>query len=280
MRRHHRCIPIHKRLCMVLALSFLCLSCATVPYTGRKSLNLVSDAEMVSLSLQQYAQVMKEAKLSGNARDVRMVKDVGQRIASASETFLRETGRGADIQSFQWEFNLIDDAETVNAWCMPGGKVAVYTGLLPLTKDETGLAVVMGHEIAHALARHGNERMSETLLVQLGGMGLALALSQKPKATQDLFLALYGISSQVGFMLPYSRLHEAEADRIGLMLMARAGYDPREAVALWERMAAQGGSRPPQFLSTHPAPESRIANLKALIPEVMPYYHKGSGGIK
>jgi predicted Zn-dependent protease len=272
MEKNHGCIIVLKRFCLTLAGLFLLLSCATVPYTERKSLNLVSDGEMTSLSLQQYSQVMKNSKLSGNVKDVQMVKNVGQRIASASEAFMRDTGREADVKSYQWEFNLIDDGKTSNAWCMPGGKVAVYTGILPVTKDETGLAVVIGHEVAHAIARHGNERMSESLLVQLGGLGLSLALAQKPNATQELFLSLYGVSSQVGFMLPYSRIHETEADRIGLMLMARAGYDPREAVGLWERMAAQGGARPPQLLSTHPAPEARIANLRALIPEVMPYY--------
>ena len=181
--------------------------CATVPLTGRSGLSLVSDGEMVNLGSQQYGDVLKKAKLSQNAAQVQMVRRVGERIAKASEEFLRESGRGADISAYKWEFNLIEDDKTVNAWCMPGGKVAVYTGLLPVSKDETGLAVVMGHEVAHAIARHGNERMSESLLVQMGGAGLALALSQKPKATQEIFMGAYGVGTSVGFMLPYSRLH-------------------------------------------------------------------------
>lgn len=261
-----------KYLLAFLALWFT--ACATVPYTERKSLHLVSDEEMRVLSFQQYSALIKKARFSANIRDTEMVKRVGVRIAAAAEEFMKDAARGEDIRNYRWEFSLIDDAKTANAWCMPGGKIAVYTGLLPITKDETGLAVVIGHEVAHAIARHANERMSNAMLVQFGGIGLSLALAQRPAATQDLFLSLYGISSNIGIMLPYSRLHEAEADRIGLMLMARAGYDPREAVHLWERMSRQSGARSPEILSTHPAPESRIANIRSLIPEVMPYYRK------
>lgn len=243
--------------------------CATVPVTGRSGLSLVSDGEMTSLAVQQYGEVLKKAKLSTNAAQVQMVRRVGGRIARATEEFFRQNGQEAEIRRYQWEFNLIDDDKTVNAWCMPGGKVAVYTGLLPVAKDETGLAVVMGHEIAHAIAKHGNERMSESMLVQLGGIGLSLALSQKAQATQEIFMAAYGVTTTVGFMLPYSRLHESEADRIGLVLMARAGYDPREAVSLWERMGKLGGGRSLEFLSTHPAPESRIANIRTYLPEAL-----------
>lgn len=249
--------------------------CATVPVTGRSGLNLVSDGELVSLAVQQYGEVLKKAKLSRNEAQVQMVRRVGARIARATEDFFRENGREADIRGYKWEFNLIDDDKTVNAWCMPGGKVAVYTGLLPISKDETGLAVVVGHEIAHAIARHGNERMSESMLVQLGGAGLSLALSQKAQATQEIFMAAYGVAANVGFMLPYSRLHESEADRIGLVLMARAGYDPREAVSLWERMGKASGSRPLELLSTHPAPESRIANIRTYLPEALSHFKAG-----
>jgi predicted Zn-dependent protease len=196
--------------------------CATVPMTGRSGLSLVSDGQMVSMGVQQCGEVLKEAKLSKNGTQVAMVRRVGERIARAAEDFLRERGAAADIASYQWEFNLIDDDKTVNAWCMPGGKVAVYTGLLPVTRDETGLAIVLGHEVAHAIAKHGNERMSQALLAQLGGVGLSIALSQKPQATQELYMAAYGVTTNVRFMLPYSRLHESEADRIGLSLMARA----------------------------------------------------------
>ncbi len=257
-----------------LILTLFLLSCAEVPLTGRSSLSLVSDSQVATMGYQQYADVLKKSKLSNDAGKVQMVRRVGGKIAYAAESFLRETGAGGDIALYKWEFNLIEDDKTVNAWCMPGGKVAVYTGILPITRDETGLAVVVGHEVAHAIAKHGNERMSQALLVQLGGIGLSAALSTQAAATQELFLQLYGVGSTVGYVLPYSRLQENEADRIGLVLMAKAGYDPRAAVTLWQRMNAQGGGRSLEFLSTHPAPTTRIANIQSLIPEAMRYYRK------
>jgi len=226
------------------------------------------------MSYQQYSEVLKKSKLSNDTSKVQMVRRVGGRIAGAAESFLRESGMAGDISLYKWEFNLIEDDKMVNAWCMPGGKVAVYTGILPITRDETGLAVVVGHEVAHAIAKHGNERMSQALLVQLGGIGLSTALSTQAAATQELFLQLYGVGTNVGYMLPYSRLQENEADRIGLVLMAKAGYDPRAAVTLWQRMNAQGGGRSLEFLSTHPAPETRIAKIQSLLPEAMRYYRK------
>lgn len=257
---------------MILAL-FL-FSCTAVPLTGRSSLNLVSDSQVATMGYQQYSDVLKKAKLSNDAAKVQMVRRVGGRIAAAAESFLRESGAGADVALYKWEFNLIQDDKTVNAWCMPGGKVAVYTGILPITKDETGLAVVVGHEVAHAIAKHGNERLSQALLVQLGGIGLSAALSTQAAATQEIFQQLYGVGTSVGYMLPYSRLQENEADRIGLVLMAKAGYDPRAAISLWQRMNAQGGGRTVEFLSTHPAPENRIARIQSLMPEAMRYYQK------
>jgi predicted Zn-dependent protease len=257
-----------------LAFTLFLLSCTTVPLSERRGLNLVPDSELVKMSYQQYSAVLKEAKLSGNAEKVQRVKRVGGKIAVAAESFLKESGAGADVAQYKWEFNLIEDDKVVNAWCMPGGKVAVYTGILPIARDETGLAVVMGHEIAHAIAKHGNERLSQALLVQFGGIGLSAALSSQAVATQQIFLQLYGVGTNVGFMLPYSRLHENEADRIGLVLMAKAGYDPRTAVGLWKRMSAQGGTRTFEFLSTHPAPENRITHIESLIPEAMRYYQK------
>ena len=247
-------------------------SCATVPITERRAIHLVSDEEMTTLSFQEYTKVIQQSKLSHHPVEVQMVKNVGERIARATENLLKEKGMAEDVRNYKWEFNLIDDAKTVNAWCMPGGKVAVYTGILPVTRDETGLAVVMGHEIAHAVAKHGNERMSQGLLAQLGGVALSVALSTQPAATTDLFLSAYGIGTQVGVLLPYSRVQESEADKIGLALMARAGYDPREAVPFWKRMNEKGGSRPPEFLSTHPAPETRIREIEAYLPEAMKYY--------
>jgi predicted Zn-dependent protease len=260
------------RMFMFFGLGCLLAACATVPLTERRSLHLVSDSELLSLSVDQYGKTLKEAKLSNDPQKVQMVKRVGEKIAQATADLLKEKGLESEIQNYHWEFNLIDDPKVVNAWCMPGGKVAVYTGILPVAGGETGLAVVMGHEIAHAVAKHGNERMSQGLLAQLGGVGLSVALGTNAGLTQDIFMQAYGVAAQVGVLLPYSRLQESEADHIGLVLMAKAGYDPREAIPFWERMNKEGGSRPPEFLSTHPAPESRIDNIKALIPEAMRYY--------
>ncbi len=261
-----------ERAALALCLVFLLVSCASAPVTERRGLRLVPDSELTAMSFQEYNKVLKNSKLSTDVAKVALVRRVGQRIAAASEELLEETGRGSDIRNYKWEFNLIEDDKTVNAWCMPGGKVAVYTGLLPIAQDENGLAVVMGHEVAHAIAKHGNERMSQGLLAQFGAIGLSLALARSPGVTSDIFMQAYGVGAQVGFLLPYSRLHESEADRIGLVLMAKAGYDPRSAIGLWQRMNARGGARPPEFLSTHPAPESRIRDIESLIPEAMQYY--------
>jgi predicted Zn-dependent protease len=264
-------------LCSVLTVFILCAllaACATVPLTERKSLRLIPDSELLSLSDQQYSKVIKESKLSTDRRQVQMVTRVGKRIASAAEEFLKESQAQDKIKNYQWKFSVIKDDKTANAWCMPGGKVAVYTGILPFTRNEAGLAVVLGHEVAHAIAEHGNERMSEALLAQLGGVALAVALEEQPEETQQLFMAAYGVTANVAFLLPYSRLHENEADRIGLTLMAMAGYNPNEAVRFWQTMSEQGGSRPPTFLSTHPAPASRIEKIKSYIPEAMRHYKK------
>jgi predicted Zn-dependent protease len=256
-------------LCM-----FIIVACTTVPFTGRQSLNLVSDSELLTMSLQQYQDVLHKAKLSQDQQKIQMVRNVGIRIARATEELLKQRGLESELRNYKWEFNLIQDDKTVNAWCMPGGKVAVYTGLLPIAQSETGLAVVMGHEIAHAVAKHGNERVSEGLLQQMGGAALSVALSSSPAATSNLFLQAYGVGTNVAFMLPYSRTQESEADRIGLILMAKAGYDPREAIPFWSRMAKSSGSRPPELLSTHPAPETRIRQIEALMPEAMSYYRR------
>jgi len=250
--------------------------CAEVPVTHRKGLHLVPESQLLTLSFQQYSDVLKQSKLSTDQNKVQMVRTVGQRVAKAAEAFLKESGEAEKTRDYKWEFNLIEDDKTVNAWCMPGGKVAVYTGILPYTQNEAGLAVVLGHEIAHAIADHGNERMSEALLANMGGMALSVALANRTRETQELFLTVFGVGATVGFMLPYSRVHESEADRIGLLLMARAGYDPREALPFWERMNKKEGPRPPEFLSTHPAPESRIAKIRAEIPEALRYYDKSS----
>jgi len=262
------------KLGIILAILSFLGGCAEVPVTHRKGLHLVPESELLTLSFQQYNDVIKKSKLSTDQKKIQMVRRVGERIARSSEAFLRESGRGDQISNYKWEFNVIEDDKVVNAWCMPGGKVAVYTGILPYTQDETGLAVVLGHEVAHAIADHGNERMSQALLANMGGMALSVALANKPSQTRELFMTVFGAGATVGFLLPYSRLHESEADRIGLMFMARAGYDPRAAIPFWERMNKQEGAKPPQFLSTHPAPESRIANIKTHIPEALPYYQR------
>ncbi len=257
-----------------LMVFLILMACAQVPITHRQSLSLLPESQLATMSLQEYDKVLKDSKLSTDQRQVEMVRRVGFKIAKAAEAFLAEAGMRSEIKNLKWEFNLIEDDKQANAWVMPGGKAAVYTGILKYTQDETGLAVVLGHEVAHAIARHGNERMSQGLLAQMGGVALSVALSQNSAATQNLFMQAYGAGASIGLLLPYSRLHESEADRIGLTLMARAGYDPREAVPFWQRMYEQGGRRPPEFLSTHPAPATRINNIKKYIPEALVYYKK------
>jgi predicted Zn-dependent protease len=247
-------------------------ACARVPLTNRQQIVFIPEEEALTMSLKEYEEVKKTSRLSTNKESVAMLKRVGDRVAHAAEDFMK--GMKRDML-MDWEFILIEDAKTVNAWCMPGGKVAVYTGILPYTKTEAGLAAVVGHEIAHALAQHGNERLSEGLLVELGGLTLSSALTSKPEATKNLWLKAYGIGAQLGFILPYSRTQEYEADRIGAVLMAKAGYDPHEAIAFWERMMGAGGTKPPEFLSTHPADEKRIAAIKGYLPEAMSYYQPG-----
>ncbi len=267
----------HRNRFVPLALSCLALvlalnACADVPITHRKSLKLLPDSQLMSMSLQEYSTVLKKSKLSQDREKVAMVRRVGEAVARSAEAFLREEGREAQIRDYKWEFNLIEEDKTVNAWCMPGGKVAVYTGILPITRDETGLAIVVGHEVAHALADHGNERMSQGLLAAAGGVALSVALSDKSSQTRDLYLAAFGAGTSVGILLPYSRMHESEADRIGLILAARAGYDPREAVPFWKRMSEKGGSKPPEFLSTHPTDTTRIEDIQKHMQEAMQYY--------
>lgn len=247
------------------------MGCSTVPITGRKQLNLLPESEMMSLSLTQYQQFLGENKtLPDSDPRAQMVKRVGERLAAAATKYLKENGAADRVDDFKWEFHVVEDPQ-VNAWCMPGGKVVVYTGLLPVTQDEASLALVMGHEIAHAIARHGNERMSQGLAVQGAGMTLQALASEKPSMATDLFLQAFGIGGQLG-MLAYSRKQESEADKMGLVFMAMGGYDPRIAPGFWQRMAAQGGAKPPEFLSTHPNDDRRIADLEAYMPEAMKYY--------
>ena len=252
----------HYLLPVVLGLLFLS-ACATAPVTGRSQLILMSEQQESALGMEAYQQVLSKEKVSKDAQINAMVKQVGSRIAAVT-----------DKPGYKWEFTVIDADDTANAFALPGGKVAVYTGILPYTKDEAGLAFVLAHEIGHALARHGGERMSEQLLIQLGQQGLNIAIAnESPEAIQAINLG-YGIASTVGLVLPFSRMQEYEADNIGIILMAKAGYDPRKAPEFFERImkGASKGSTP-EFLSTHPADENRILRLKALIPEAMQYYH-------
>ncbi|MBN1998684.1 M48 family metallopeptidase [candidate division KSB1 bacterium] len=248
-------------------------SCSLVPLTGRRQLSLVSDADMLSMSFVQYDQFLKENKLSTNTAQTNMIKKVGSRIQNAVTTYFAQNNLSQDLYGFAWEFNLIESNQ-VNAWCMPGGKVVVYSGILPVTHNETGMAVVMGHEIAHAVAKHSNERMSQALIAQLGGQTLAAALQQKPQQTQELWMSLFGVGVQIGAILPYSRLQESEADHLGLIFMAMAGYDPNASIEFWQRMSQNAGTQPIEFLSTHPSSENRIRKIKSEIPEAMKYYKK------
>ena len=247
-------------------------SCTRVPITGRKQLNMLPEVDMMNMSLTAYRDFLKSNKVvADNDPKTVLVKKVGGRISKAVEEFMNSNKKYKKrIDGFVWEFNVVDD-KVVNAWCMPGGKVVVYTGLLPITEDESSLAVVMGHEIAHAIARHGNERMSQGLAMQMAGVAVAVAVSQKSAQTQNVFLQSYGVASGLG-MLAYSRKHETEADKMGLVFMAMAGYDPNVAPSFWERMSKSGGVKPPELLSTHPSDETRIKDIKAFLPTAMKYY--------
>lgn len=257
----------------IILLALTVYYCSTVPITGRSQLSLIPDSEMNAMSFSQYSEFIKTNKLSSNKSDVDMVKRVGVKIQKAVETYFAQKNLSKELDGYQWEFNVVE-SEEVNAWCMPGGKVVVYTGILPITKDETGLAVVMGHEIAHAIAKHGSERMSHGLLQQLGGMALSVALQDEPELTQSIFMTAYGVGTTIGVMLPFSRSHESESDHLGMIFMAMAGYDPSYAVDFWTRMAANSQGAPPEWLSTHPSNETRIADIKKLLPEALKYYNK------
>lgn len=257
-----------------LAIFLFISSCSTVPITGRKRIALLPSANLATMAIQSYRELLSKSKISNDREKVMLVKRVGRRIAMAAEVFMKEEGLEKQLKNFKWEFNLIENNKVVNAFCMPGGKVAVYTGILPVAANETGLAVIIGHEVAHAIAKHGNERMSQLLMVQMGGIALDVATKNKPDKTRNLFRLAYGIGAQLGLILPYSRTHESEADHIGLVLMASAGYKPGAAPEFWKRMAKLGGKRVPQFLSTHPEPQKRVKRLNKLIPEVTRKYYR------
>ncbi|MCX6255425.1 MAG: M48 family metallopeptidase [Bacteroidia bacterium] len=265
---------IFKPLLAILTLSLIYQACSVVPLTGRKQLNLLPESEMISMSLTNYTDFMKSNPASTDKKNADIVKEVGTNISAAVIKYFTDNNMVSRLDGYQWEFNLVKNDSTPNAWCMPGGKVVVYSGILPYTKDNNGLAVVLSHEIAHAVARHGNERMSQELLTQFGSIALSEAIKQKPEQTKSIFNSAYGIGSQLGVLLPFSREHELEADKLGLIFMAMAGYDPQTAVEFWERMSSMGGQKPPEFMSTHPSDARRISKIKEAMPEVMQYYKK------
>ena len=253
-----------KIIVSLLAIVLFAVGCATNPFTGEQTLALVPNSQILPMAFQQYNEFLSEHKVVKNTKDAQMVNTVGQKIAAAAEKYLTAHGYAGYLKDYRWEYNLVDSKE-VNAWCMPGGKIVVYTGLLPITKDEAGLAAVMGHEVAHALANHGQQRMSAAQLQQLGAVAGNIALANNAE-NQQIFNTAYGLGSNLGVMLPFSRSHESEADKIGLTLMAIAGYDPIVAADLWERMQAQEKGTPPEFLSTHPSSSTRIQNIRAWAP--------------
>lgn len=263
-----------RKFASFLVLLTTLVACSTNPVTGRKQFKLVSEHELQDMAKQEYQQFLSSNKVVSPSadRDAEMVRRVGRRIADAVTTYYKSRGLEEVLDGYNWQFNLVNSPE-VNAWCMPGGKVVVYTGLLPVAQNEAALAVVLGHEISHALFQHGNERMSQGLAQQLGGAALSIALSNQPAATQNLFMQAYGVGSNLGVLLPFSRRQELEADHYGLIWAAMAGYNPQAAIPLWERMEKAGnGQAPPEFLSTHPSEGHRIEELKKFMPEAMKYY--------
>lgn len=256
-----------------VALSAIEVSCTRVPITGRRQMNLLPESELMTMSLTEYNNFLsKNEKISDPDANAELVEKVGNNIKVAVEKFMNTNKKYKKrIAGYKWEFHLVKDDKTVNAWCMPGGKVVVYSGLLPVTENETALAVVLGHEISHAIARHGNERMSQGLIVKLGGVALSVALSSHSKTSQDLFNQSYGATSELG-VLAYSRKHESEADKLGLVFMAMAGYDPHEAIAFWERMEKASKGAPLAILSTHPSDAKRIEDIKKFMPKALKYY--------
>ncbi len=256
---------IRKSLWVIAIAAVLLAACQTVPITGRSQLQILGERQELQMGLTAFRDTLKREKISSDPKLNDQVQRVGRRIAEA-------TGK----RDYEWEFKVIDDAKAINAFCLPGGKVAVYTGILTVTRDDAGLATVLGHEIAHAIARHGGERLSQQLVVEGIVAGTAIALSERDPRKRDLYAGLLGAGATVGVLLPYSRLQESEADRLGLIYMAKAGYDPRTAVGFWRRMseAAKGAAKPPEFLSTHPTDETRIRQIEAWLPEALTYYRK------
>ncbi len=260
-----------KLLVSMSAAALLLTSCGSVPITGRKQLNLVSDSEVLQSSLSQYSSFMKSATVSTDKTPCAQVERVGKKIAAATETYLKNNGAADEVKNFSWEFNLVKSDE-VNAWCMPGGKIVVYEGLMKIIGSDDELAVVLGHEVAHAVAKHSNERMSQQVLAQYGAQALGVATSGKSEAVQKVAQSVYGLGANYAVVLPFSRKHESEADYMGLVLMMMAGYNPEVATTFWQKMSAQSTSKVPEFLSTHPSDSKRIADIQKEIPEIEKKY--------
>ena len=272
-------ITIKKGLILCLIVVFFA-ECSTVPITGRKRISPVKDENVLPASFAQYKGFLEKNKLSEDKKKTEQLKRIGAKISKAVDHFMRNNGMQKEADSYEWEFNLVDD-KTVNAWALPGGKVVFYTGILPICKNEDGIAAVMGHEVAHAFAKHGQERMRQGQIQALGGIAVALGTSGKSKETQQIWGTVYGVGSNVG-MLAYSREHESEADKLGLVFMIMAGYNGEEAAEVWVRMSerSKGGKKPPQLLSTHPSNESRIKALRTYLPEAKQLAAKFNGETK
>ena len=262
------------RIILSLFLITSVISCSTNALTGKSQFTLLPESQLQTMASQEYVQFLSSNKVVSSSanKDAEMVKRVGQRITSAVQSYYTQKGIADKLEGYKWEYNLVNDP-AVNAWCMPGGKIVVYTGLLPITQNEAALAVVMGHEVSHALLQHGNQRMSQQMGAQAVQAGLQVAVANKSQETQNLFLSAFGLGAQVGLILPFSRKHELDADQWGLNFTAMAGYNPREAIPLWERMEkASSGQKPPEFLSTHPSEGTRIDELKKAMPQALKYY--------
>ncbi len=253
-----------KKIISLIAVAVFIISCSSVPITGRKRVNLIPDSQVLPMAFAQYDGFLREHARSKDMAKTKEVQNVGNRISKAVDRFMRANGMEKEANAYRWEFNLVED-KTVNAWCMPGGKVVFYTGILPICANEDGIAAVMGHEISHAFAKHGQERMTQGLAAQLGGIAVAVGTANKPEKTRQIWNIAYGVGSQLG-MLKYSRVHETEADKLGMVFMIMAGYNPEEAVNVWIRMSQRGGQQPPEFLSTHPSNQTRIRTLRDYIP--------------
>lgn len=256
-----------KKIISLFVALLLLAGCSSVPLTGRRQVLLVSDSEVLSSSLTQYNEYIKTAKISSNKSQSTMVSRVGQRLAAATESYLKANGLESELKNFAWEFKLVNDKQ-VNAFCMPGGKIVVYEGLMSLVASEDELAVVVSHEVAHAVAKHSNERMSQQLMAQYGAKILGAAVGNKGAAVQQLAGAVYGLGAQYGVMLPFSRKHEYEADYMGMVLMAIAGYNPDAALAFWQKMSAGNQASVPEYMSTHPSDANRIAEIKKNLPGI------------